>query len=224
MCSKFPNYGLARGDVAIDFDDADQFEIIHAAMRTLSHQKGIRHSIIGDWETPGSPRGRTTEAGVRSGRRYRRLYEFSKAHGYGLPVRYELECKPDSRHKQRYALLSPIELLRSDSYSVELLRRLGINLDRLTIARIDDRQPGAWFTHFAHQYGSKLLQLAVTECAGDFSKIGERIQAELRRRRLGPYATALQTSEQPHFSRVTGCQPLAGGLQGGHHPHGEPSE
>lgn len=172
----FPNYGLARGDVAVD--DLSTFEVAHAAMRTLSHEKSVRHSIIGDWETPGSPSGRTTESGSRSGRRYRRLYEYAKCHGYGPAVRYEFECKPDSKHKHRY-VLSPIELLQTDSYSVELLRRLGIAMDRLVIGTTPPVEPHAWFLHLVRQYGQKLTALVSSELDGDYTRLGPHIAQHL---------------------------------------------
>lgn len=173
----FPCYGLARGDIAVD--DLSTYDIAHATMRTLSHERSIRHSIIGDWETPGSPAGRTTESGSRSGRRYRRLYEFAKHHGYGPAVRYEFECKPDSKHKHRY-VLSPLELLATDAYSVELLRRLGVSLDRLTISTVAQVEPQAWFMHLVRQYGPKLTQLVSSELDGDFTRLGPHIAEALR--------------------------------------------
>ena len=146
---RFPKYSVARADVALDFEEADWFEVAHTAMRRLSHERGIKHHIRGDWETPNSPDGRTTYSGaLGKSTIVRRLYEFRKCHGYGLPVRYEVEIKPQSKHKHRYCGIGPIEMLQMDGYSVELLRRLGFAIERL---RVTNQSPkvlqNAWFQH-----------------------------------------------------------------------------
>jgi hypothetical protein len=175
---KFPAYRLARGDVCIDFDDADMFEVMHSAMRRLSHERAIKHHIRGDWETPGSPDGRTTYAGaLGKSAIVRRLYEFVKCHGYGLPVRYEIEIKPSSKVKGHYACLDAVFLVQSDGYSVELLRRLGYTIDRL---RITDEHPrelaSNWFRHLVRQYGPKLSHMIEVELQGDASRLGPKIK------------------------------------------------
>lgn len=211
MRAWFPGYALARGDVAIDFDDQDVFEVAHAAMRRLSHERGIKHHIRGDWETPGSPDGRTTYAGaLGQSSVVRRLYEFAKCHGYGLPVRFELEIKPPSKAKHRYACLDAVAMVRSDSYAVELLRRLGMSVERLAITRDPPpRHLNAWFLHLCRQYGPKLLEHIQAELDGDPARLGPAIVAaidaeKVRRRETSRAAAA----DSGWTSLVHGCQPL----------------
>lgn len=192
----FPAYRLARGDIAVDFPDAELFEVAHSAMRRLSHERGIKHHIRGDWETPGSPDGRTTYAGaLGKSTVVRRLYEFIKCHGYGLPVRYELEVKPPSKMKSHYACMSPIEVLQTDGYSVELLRRLGYSIERLRIERESPQSlENKWFTHLVQQYGPKLIEYIEVQLHGDATRLGPAIklayEAAIEHRRRISHAAA----------------------------------
>ena len=174
---RFPHYSLARGDVACDFDHADWFGVIDPLMLALTLERGITNDIRGDWDTPGSPSGRTRYAGrIGKSTVVRRLYEFSKHHGYGPAVRFEIEVKPQSKHKHRYAGMSPVDLMRSDGYAVELLRRLGISLDRLRVGR-GEPPPlhSQWFLHLARQYGPKLHEFVAMHLDGDITALGPEI-------------------------------------------------
>jgi hypothetical protein len=192
----FPRYSLARGDVCVDFEDADMFEVAHGAMRRLSHERGIKHHLRGDWETPGSPDGRTTYSGaLGKSTVVRRLYEFAKCHGYGLPVRLEIEVKPQSKHKHRYAGLGPIELLQTDGYTVELLRRLGYTLERLRLTRETPQTLAEqWFSHLVRQYGRKLADYVDVHLGGDSQRLGPALiaayHAEVEHRRQVSHAAA----------------------------------
>lgn len=209
--ARFPSYALARGDVAVDFDDADVFEVAHGAMRRLSHERAIKHHIQGDWETPGSPDGRTTYAGVRKSAAFRRLYEFAKHHGYGAAVRFEVEFKPPSKQKAHYAGMGPLELLQCDGYAVELLRRLGFGVDRLRIAReAAGATPNAWFAHLVRQYGPKLVEYIARQLEGDATRLGPAITAayeaeQAHRRHISNAAAA----DSGWTSLVQGGQPMA---------------
>lgn len=223
---RFPSYSLARGDVCVDFDDEDIFEVAHAAMRRLSHERGVKHHIRGDWETPGSPDGRTTYAGaLGKSVVVRRLYEFAKCHGYGMPVRFELEIKPHSKAKHRYACLDAIELFKSDGYAVEFLRRLGYSVERMVITRDPPPQFRAWFAHLAKQYGAKLSEYVARELNGDSSRLGPALiaayESEVDHRRQIARAAAANSAWS---SLARGCQPLATNVSLGHQPPLETSD
>jgi hypothetical protein len=174
--ARLTDYSISRVDVAVDLDSGDWFEVIHGAMRRLSQERQIKHHLHGDWETPGSPDGRTTYSGTRKSAMFRRLYEYAKCHGYGEPVRYEIEIKPNSKMKSHYSTLSALDLFQSDAYSVELFRRLGFHTDRYRIVERSTATPqSAWFTHLVRQYGPKLMELLKYELDGDVNELGVRI-------------------------------------------------
>lgn len=205
----FPRYQVARADVAIDFDHDDWFEVIHSQMRSLSHQRGVKHHLRGDWETPGHPDGRTTYAGsLGKSTVVRRLYEFSKCHGYGLPVRYEIELKPKSKHKQRYALMSPIDVIRSDAYSVELLRCLGYSMERIVVHE-GEKPPStaAWFKHLARQYGQKLSEFVAYNLDGDISELGPELIRCYEADRESRQQISLATARLPEPSYLGTIEP-----------------
>lgn len=214
---RYLDYSVARVDVAVDLDDADWFEVIHGTMRRLSHERQIKHHIRGDWETPGHPDGRTTYAGaLGKSAVVRRLYEYAKCHGYGMPVRYEIEIKPPSKYKASYAGKSALDLFCSDGYSVELFRRLGFATDRYMVALRERETPAArWFTHLVRQYGPKLLEMVKHELEGDISELGIQIirhyeadcEAREKVRRIARHAAAPNSLERS--GEGGDCQGLA---------------
>jgi len=201
----FPDYRPSRLDVAVDFPEADWFEVIHKLMRTLSHQRGTKHSIMGDWETPGSPDGRTVYSGSRTSVAYRRLYEFRKYHGYGPHVRYELEIKPKHNVRNFYAGMGPREILATDGYTVELMRRLGVHIDRLKLTPEERGVPDLerWFAHLVHQHGPKLIAYITQVLRGDVSELGPAIvRAVEARAAMRQRMTEQQGSTGQQGSRV----------------------
>jgi hypothetical protein len=175
-------YSVARADCAVDFSAVGWFDVVQAQMLRQSLSMQVTNHMLGDWDTPGSPVGRTRYAGRRTSKFYRRVYEHKKLHGYGADGRYEVECKPPSREKQAFAGMTASQMLRLDLYSVRLLRSIGIDIRRLRPG-IDERPdfPGRWFQVLVRQYGPKLLALVEAECGGDLSDVGVRIHREFER-------------------------------------------
>lgn len=161
---------LARADVSLDSSSGD-FELIDSVVREVALARNVETTLRGDWDTPGSPAGRTRYVGSRQSFRFRRLYEFAKWHGYGAAWRYELEVKPTSDFKLLYGAMNPMEILRADDFSRRVLNRLGVDLSRMVV-RVDERERVADpFANLASQYW-RVLASACEARGGDLAALG----------------------------------------------------
>jgi hypothetical protein len=209
------DYAPARLDAALDFHHPDWFEVISPAMLKLSMQRGVTNDIRGDWDTPGSPKGRTRYAGSFAAAICRRLYEHAKCHGFGNATRYELQVKPSSRTKASYSGLSAIEVIQRDSYSVTLLRTLGLDLALIRSPRSSTVEPSRHpLEAMLRQYGPTLLAFIESSLSGDLSELGPTIHREIQRisderrlsleaLRMSPQGANLTPSATAHNSGTT---------------------
>lgn len=166
---------LARGDICVDSVSGD-FEIIDSVIRDLALARGVCTSVRGDWDTPGSPAGRTRYVGARESFRFRRLYEYFKCHGVGAAWRYELEVKPTSSFKDSYGAMCPAEILRADDFSRKVLFSFGVDLTRLVVSVPSAESYRDPFANMVRQY-HKILTAALAERGGDVARLGADLMA-----------------------------------------------
>lgn len=171
----------SRLDVCIDANGVDVFEALDSALRELALVRGLVLDQRGDWDSPGSPRGRTRYVGSRTSVFFRRLYEYAKHHGSGASVRYELEVKPESEAKLAYGKLSPAEVLRCDDFSRRFLFGLGVAVDKLSVPRRVERPEVRPLLFLARQYGKTLSELLTTVYNSDKHALACAIFDEVER-------------------------------------------
>lgn len=157
------DHQCSRKDVAVDVMDEDAFDVIVKVAHSKAMAADIKTNQIGDWLTPGSPKGRTFEVGHRRSPYYLRIYEHSKLHvGSEVNCRIEVEVKPEkSPGKLQLALLSPSEILGLSPFTLQLLREFGIQADQCRPARsrrhLTDLEVRT--LHLAAQYGNTVREL-----------------------------------------------------------------
>ena len=122
-----PYWTPSRIDVALDFYEAPAFDVLAGHLIDLAKSRGIKLNTQGDWIRG---EGRTLYVGARTSAMMLRLYEFRAHHGYGPPVRLELEIKAKPAHRLRIAAMAPGELLRMSPIAHETLKRIGIDGER----------------------------------------------------------------------------------------------
>lgn len=149
---------LTRGDVCLDAVGVTAFERLDGIIHGLALQRNVKSEVMGDWDTPGSPSGRTRYIGSRLSPVFRRLYEHLKCHGYGADARFELEAKPLSQFKAQFGDMSPDEILRSDDFSRRALAQCGVDLTRLVVRR-GERPDVRPLAALARQYGAMVQRL-----------------------------------------------------------------
>jgi hypothetical protein len=169
------NVKLARADVCLD-GACGAFESVDSVVHEVALARSVESSVFGDWDTPGSPSGRTRYVGSRQAFRFRRLYEFFKCHGYGAAWRYELEVKPSTGYKQAFGSMSASEILRSDDFSRRVLYRLGVDLSRLVVSVPAKPVSGDPFSSLVRQYW-RILEAEFDKRGADAAQLGRDIMA-----------------------------------------------
>lgn len=132
---RWPDHRLARVDVPLNLYHDDYWLVLEAEMLRYAKKHDVYMSPDGPHLQP-ELGGRTWYMGRKSSARLLRMYE--KGSELGLttrnPIRLELQVRPPSRQKKRYATLTPQEILLEHRFVAHVTHAMGIDLGTAPIA------------------------------------------------------------------------------------------
>lgn len=123
---EFPQHGLIRADVALDFDEEGAWESLSALAIATADEFRLKVQHQGDFHREQD--GRTIKIGSRTSAAYKRTYEKGKQlklEDHPNWVREELEFKPqNARAKLAYASATPTEIWHSTKWTTSVWEAL----------------------------------------------------------------------------------------------------
>lgn len=165
----FPNHRVSRADVAFDYCEEGAWDVLYPLCRGLAEER----NIVGEFIQALRPQdGHTLRVGGKSSNVQANLYQkgFEQLKKRGELedgdenwVRFEVRCRPQKQAKADFATLTPLEMVGSSKWSMQIAERLAIS--GVSRVQIDPRLKSDWQrTHgwMLSQYGGHLLDGAMS--------------------------------------------------------------